>query len=182
MGDESSVEALILDRTPEHDIDPTLDRIRELLDLLGSPQAAAPVVHVAGTNGKTSTTRMIDALLREFGLRTGRFTSPHLHSMRERISFDGVSIDPERFIAAYDDIAPYLELVDSRHEVHLSFFEVLTGMAFALDYQSKNNSFPDHVLLRTGVEILPARHVAKNETARLRGIDRRPGDPDRLQF
>ena len=88
-----AVEALILDRTPEHDIDPTLDRIRELLDLLGSPQAAAPVVHVAGTNGKTSTTRMIDALLREFGLRTGRFTSPHLHSMAERIAFDGRPID-----------------------------------------------------------------------------------------
>ena len=127
----AEVERAILARAPEHTIDPTLDRIRELLDLLGSPQRSAPMVHVAGTNGKTSTTRMIDALLREFGLRTGRFTSPHLHSMRERISFDGVSIDPERFIAAYDDIAPYLELVDSRHEVHLSFFEVLTGMAFA---------------------------------------------------
>jgi dihydrofolate synthase/folylpolyglutamate synthase len=126
-----AVEALILDRTPEHDIDPTLDRIRELLDLLGSPQAAAPVVHVAGTNGKTSTTRMIDALLREFGLRTGRFTSPHLHSMAERIAFDGRPIEPERFVATYDDVAPYLDLIDSRHPVRLSFFEVLTAMAFA---------------------------------------------------
>jgi dihydrofolate synthase/folylpolyglutamate synthase len=125
------VERAILDRAPEHDLVPTLDRIRELLDLLGSPQDAAPVIHVAGTNGKTSTARMIEALLREFGLRTGRFTSPHLHSVRERISFDGAPIDPERFVATYDDVAPYLDLVDVRHDVRLSFFEVLTAMGYA---------------------------------------------------
>ena len=125
------VERAILARAPEHDLTPSLDRIREVLDLLGSPQDAAPVVHVAGTNGKTSTTRMVEALLREFGLRTGRFTSPHLHSVRERISFDGQPIDPERFIATYDDVAPYLGLVDARHDVALSFFEVLTAMAYA---------------------------------------------------
>jgi dihydrofolate synthase/folylpolyglutamate synthase len=125
------VERAILDRAPEHDLVPTLDRIRELLDLLGSPQDAAPVIHVAGTNGKTSTARMIEALLREFGLRTGRFTSPHLHSVRERISFDGAPIDPERFVATYDDVAPYLDLVYVRHDVRLSFFEVLTAMGYA---------------------------------------------------
>jgi len=125
------VERAILDRAPEHDLVPALDRIRELLDLLGSPQVAAPVIHVAGTNGKTSTARMIEALLREFGLRTGRFTSPHLHSVRERISFDGAPIDPERFVATYDDVAPYLDLVDARHDVRLSFFEVLTAMGYA---------------------------------------------------
>ena len=125
------VEREILARAPEHDITPSLDRIRELLDLLGSPQAASPVVQVAGTNGKTSTTRMIEALLREFGLRTGRFTSPHLHSVRERIAFDGQSIDPERFVTTYDDVAPYLDLVDSRHDIRLSFFEVLTAMGYA---------------------------------------------------
>jgi dihydrofolate synthase/folylpolyglutamate synthase len=127
----AEVERAILARAPEHKIDPTLDRVRELLDLLGSPQQTAPMVQVAGTNGKTTTTRMIEALLRGFGLRTGRFTSPHLHSMRERIAFDGQSIDDERFLATYDDVAPYLELVDARHEVQLSFFEVLTAMAFA---------------------------------------------------
>ena len=74
---------------------------------------------------------MIEALLREFGLRTGRFTSPHLHSVRERIGFDGAPIDPERFVATYEDVAPYLDLVDARHEVRLSFFEVLTAMAYA---------------------------------------------------
>jgi dihydrofolate synthase/folylpolyglutamate synthase len=125
------VERAILGRTPEHDIVPSLDRIREVLDLLGDPQQSAPVVQVAGTNGKTSTTRMVETLLREFGLRTGRFTSPHLHSVRERIAFDGAPIDPERFVATYDDVAPYLDLVDSRHDVRLSFFEVLTAMGYA---------------------------------------------------
>jgi len=124
------VERAILARAPEHIIDPTLTRVGELLDVLGSPHRNVPVVHVAGTNGKTSTTRMIEGLLREFGLRTGRFTSPHLHSVRERIAFDGQPIDEQRFLDTYDDIAPYLELVDSRHEVSLSFFEVLTAMAF----------------------------------------------------
>jgi dihydrofolate synthase / folylpolyglutamate synthase len=127
----AEVERAILARTPEHDIDPTLDRIRALLELLGDPQRSAPVIHLAGTNGKTSTTRMVESLLREFGLRTGRFTSPHLHSMRERIAFDGRSVDPERFVATYDDVAPYLDLVDSRQPVRLSFFEVLVAMAFA---------------------------------------------------
>jgi dihydrofolate synthase / folylpolyglutamate synthase len=125
------VETAILARAPEHDIVPTLDRVRDLLDLLGSPHKAVPIVQVAGTNGKTSTTRMIDALLHEFGLRTGRFTSPHLHSMRERIALDGEPVDPDRFVAAYDDVAPYLSLVDASHEVPLSFFEVLTAMAFS---------------------------------------------------
>lgn len=130
------VERAIIERAPEHEIDPTLDRVRELTDLLGSPQDSVPLVHVAGTNGKTSTTRMTEALLRGFGLRTGRFTSPHLHSMRERICFDGAPIDAERFLATYDDIAPYVDLVDARSAesgsgIRLSFFEVLTAMAFA---------------------------------------------------
>lgn len=127
----AEVERAILDRAPEHDLTPSLVRIREVLDLLGSPQDAAPVIHVAGTNGKTSTARMIEALLREFGLRTGRFTSPHLHTVRERISLDGQPVDAERFVATYDDVAPYLDLVDSRHDVRLSFFEVLTAMGYA---------------------------------------------------
>lgn len=126
----AEVERAIVARAPEHDIDPTLARVHELLDLLGSPQRAAPMLHVGGTNGKTSTTRMVERLLREFGLRTGRFTSPHLHSMRERICFDGRPVDEERFLATYDDVRPYLELVDSRQPVRLSFFEVLTAMAF----------------------------------------------------
>jgi dihydrofolate synthase/folylpolyglutamate synthase len=110
---------------------PDLDRIRDLLDLLGAPQRTFPSIHITGTNGKTTTARMIDALLREFGMRTGRYTSPHLHDVIERIALDGKPLDPERFAATYDDIAPYLDFVDSRHADRMTFFEVLTGMAFA---------------------------------------------------
>jgi dihydrofolate synthase/folylpolyglutamate synthase len=88
-------------------------------------------VHVTGTNGKTSTTRMAETLLRERGLRTGRFTSPHLVSMRERICIDGEPLSAERFIELYEEISPYVALVDSEQPAPLSFFEVLTGMMFA---------------------------------------------------
>ena len=126
------IESAILSRRPEHAIEPSLDRIRALVNLLGDPQRAYPVIHVTGTNGKTSTSRMAETLLRTRGLRTGLFTSPHLTSMRERICVDGEPLPAERFIEAYDEIEPYLQLVDARQPVPLSFFEVLTGMAFAV--------------------------------------------------
>ncbi len=125
------VEREIGSRRAEHQISPTLDRIGALVSVLGDPQRTFPVVHVTGTNGKTSTTRMIDTLLRERGLRTGRFTSPHLVSMRERICVDGEPLSAERFIELYEEISPYVELVDSQQPAPLSFFEILTGMMFA---------------------------------------------------
>jgi dihydrofolate synthase/folylpolyglutamate synthase len=125
------IEQQILLRRPEHSIDPSLDRIRELTSLLGDPQRSYPVIHITGTNGKTSTARMIQTLLRLRGLRTGMFTSPHLTSMRERICVDGEPLSAERFIEVYREIEPYLELVDKNQPVRLSFFEVLVGMAFA---------------------------------------------------
>ena len=126
------VEREIISRRPEHSVDLALGRMAELVGLLGDPQRACPVIHITGTNGKTSTARMTDALLRARGLRTGRFTSPHLVSIRERIVIDGAPISPERFVAAYDEVIPYVTLVDERHPVAMSFFEVLTGMAFAV--------------------------------------------------
>jgi len=126
------VEQEIVSRRPEHSVDLALDRMAELVALLGDPQRACPVIHITGTNGKTSTARMTDALLRSRGLRTGRFTSPHLVSIRERICVDGAPIDPERFVSAYEEVIPYVHLVDDRHPVAMSFFEVLTGMAFAI--------------------------------------------------
>jgi dihydrofolate synthase / folylpolyglutamate synthase len=126
------VEREIISRRPEHSVDLALDRMAELVGLLGDPQRACPVIHITGTNGKTSTARMTDALLRARGLRTGRFTSPHLVSIRERVVVDGAPISPERFVAAYDEVIPYVTLVDERHPVPMSFFEVLTGMAFAV--------------------------------------------------
>src|SRR6201996_9150441 len=125
------VELEIGSRRAEHQIDPTLDRVAALVNVLGDPHRAFPIVHVTGTNGKTSTTRMIESLLRERGLRTGRFTSPHLVSMRERISIDGEPLSAERFVELYEEILPYVQLVDERQPARLSFFEVLTGMMFA---------------------------------------------------
>ena len=124
------VMAALADRYPsESSMEPDLDRITRLLDLLGAPQRAYPSIHLTGTNGKTSTARMVDSLLRANGLRTGRFTSPHLDSPTERITLDGVPLTEERFGEVYDEIAPYLDLVDD--PVRMTFFEVLTGMAFA---------------------------------------------------
>ena len=125
------VELEIGSRRAEHQIDPTLDRVAALVSLLGDPHRAFPVVHVTGTNGKTSTTRMTESLLRERGLRTGRFTSPHLVSMRERICVDGVPLSAERFVELYEEIRPYVDLVDQQQPAPLSFFEILTGMMFA---------------------------------------------------
>ncbi|MBX6383346.1 MAG: bifunctional folylpolyglutamate synthase/dihydrofolate synthase [Microbispora sp.] len=117
-------------RGVEWNFSPTLDRITALMEILGDPQNAYQVVHIAGTNGKTSTARMVEALLRERNLRVGRYTSPHLQSMRERISIDGEPLSEERFTEVYQDIAPYLEMIDAKVG-KLSFFEVLTAMAFA---------------------------------------------------
>ncbi|HEX3816084.1 MAG TPA: folylpolyglutamate synthase/dihydrofolate synthase family protein [Mycobacteriales bacterium] len=124
------VEKALSTRWPESRMDPTLDRIRILVDLLGNPQRAYPVVHLTGTNGKTSTARMVDSLLRSFGLRVGRTTSPHLESYTERISIDGQPVSGTRFGELYDDVAPYLELVDAQQRNPLSLFEVMTAMSF----------------------------------------------------
>lgn len=125
------VESAIFARGVEWNFDPTLDRIAALVDIMGHPERAYPVIHLTGTNGKSSTARMIESLLRARGLRTGLFTSPHLTSMRERIQVDGEPLSPERFVAAYDDVLPYMRMVDAEQPAHLSFFETLTAMAFA---------------------------------------------------
>jgi dihydrofolate synthase/folylpolyglutamate synthase len=125
------VEQSLLARWPESRLEPSLTRISALVDLLGSPHRAMPVIQVTGTNGKTTTARMIDELLRGFGLRVGRFTSPHLTSMRERIVLDGEPLSAERFVEVHDDIAPYVQMVDAGSDVPMSFFEVVVAMAYA---------------------------------------------------
>ena len=124
-------EAALLSRWPETRLEPSLDRIRALCDLLGDPQRSAPVIHLTGTNGKTSTARMTDSLLRGLGLRTGRFTSPHVESMRERICVDGEPLTEERFAEVFAEVAPYAEVVDRSGPHPVSFFEMVTAMAFA---------------------------------------------------
>ncbi|MEU5698895.1 bifunctional tetrahydrofolate synthase/dihydrofolate synthase [Streptomyces aurantiacus] len=125
------VEAELATRWGETKLEPSVTRIAALMDVLGEPQRAYPAIHITGTNGKTSTARMIEALLGAFDLRTGRYTSPHVQSITERISLDGASIPAERFVETYQDIQPYVEMVDAGQEFRLSFFEVLTGMAYA---------------------------------------------------
>ena len=125
-----AIEEALLARWPETRIAPTLERISALMDILGSPQLTYPTIHVAGTNGKTSTTRMIDSLLFATGMRTGRFTSPHLESYLERIAINGQSIDPKEIIFAYNDIAAYLDLMDEKFDNPISFFEAITALAF----------------------------------------------------
>ena len=127
----AEVEDALLSRWPETKLEPSLDRIRAFTALLGDPQAGYPVIHLTGTNGKTSTSRMIDALLRALDLRTGRFTSPHVERMSERICVDGEPLTDEEFVAAFNDIAPYTHLVDASEDHPLSFFETIVGMAYA---------------------------------------------------
>jgi dihydrofolate synthase/folylpolyglutamate synthase len=129
------IEAEILERAPENDIGPSLERIAAVMELAGDPQRAYPVIHVTGTNGKTSTSRMIDSILRESGLSTGRFTSPHLHDIRERITLSGKPIPREKFVAAYEETIPLVEIVDARSLEsggrRMNFFEVLVAVAYA---------------------------------------------------
>lgn len=129
------VEHLLDQRWPETKLEPSTTRIAALLELLGSPQRAYPSIHVAGTNGKTSVCRIIDALLMALHRRTGRTTSPHLQSAVERISIDGKPISPAQYVATYTEIEPFVQLVDQQSEAaggpKMSKFEVLTAMAFA---------------------------------------------------
>lgn len=120
-------------RWPEDRIGPSLGRIAALMDLLGSPQRSAPVIQITGTNGKGSTAIIVDALLRAQGLRTGRYTSPHLSDPRERICVDGVPLSAEDFERAWADIEPYVAMVDDQRidGIAMTAFEVLTGMAYA---------------------------------------------------
>ncbi|WP_435768869.1 bifunctional tetrahydrofolate synthase/dihydrofolate synthase [Nocardioides sp. SYSU DS0651] len=124
-------EDALLSRWPETRLEPSLDRIRAFTELLGDPQRAYRSIHLTGTNGKTSTSRMIDGLLRALDLRTGRFTSPHVERMSERISIDGEPLSDEAFVRAFNDVAPYTHLVDSAEPHPLSFFETVVGMAYA---------------------------------------------------
>ncbi|MGX9792522.1 bifunctional tetrahydrofolate synthase/dihydrofolate synthase [Mycobacterium sp. MMS18-G62] len=129
------VEHLLDQRWPETKLEPSTSRISALLEMLGSPQRGYPSIHIAGTNGKTSVARMVDALLTAFSRRTGRTTSPHLQSAVERISIDGKPISPAQYVETYREIEPFVQLVDQQSQAAggpaMSKFEVVTGMAFA---------------------------------------------------
>jgi dihydrofolate synthase/folylpolyglutamate synthase len=129
------VEHLLDQRWPETKIEPSLTRIAALMDLLGSPQRGYPSIHIAGTNGKTSVARMVDALLTALHRRAGRTTSPHLQSAIERIAIDGKPISPAQYVDTYREIEPFVQMIDEQSQSAggpaMSKFEVLTAMAFA---------------------------------------------------
>ncbi len=129
------VEHLLDQRWPETKLEPSTARISALMELLGSPQRGYPSIHVAGTNGKTSVARLVDSLLTALHRRTGRTTSPHLQSAVERIAIDNKPITPAQYVATYQEIEPFVELVDKQSEAAggpaMSKFEVVTAMAFA---------------------------------------------------
>lgn len=129
----AEIVAELTSRWPEHRVAPSLGRIRALTELLGDPQRTYPVIHLTGTNGKGSTAAMIESLLRADGLRTGRFTSPHVMSVTERITINGEPITDERFDELWREIEPYVALVDQREidGVRMTFFEIITAMAYA---------------------------------------------------
>ncbi len=123
-------------RWAENKIEPSLVRMRAVSNLLGDPQLTYPVIQVAGTNGKTSTARMIESILRSYGLRTGLYTSPHLVDPTERICLDGVPISSETAVSVWNDIEPFISMVDHNlladGEPQLSFFETMTGLAYSV--------------------------------------------------
>lgn len=128
--------AELMKRVPENKIRPRLEPTRRAVELLGDPQRAYRIIHVTGTNGKTSTTRFIERILREHGLRTGRFTSPHLLKFTERMAIDGEPVSDEVLYNVYVDIEPILEMVDQElvgeSEAPLTFFEALSVLGFAV--------------------------------------------------
>lgn len=131
LAELARVESELLARWPETKIDPSLERIEMLMDFLGHPERAYKVIHVAGTNGKTSTVRMIESLLRSFGARVGRTTSPHLQSITERVGIDGEPIHPADFVRIYEEIRPFVEMVDAKSSHPMSYFEVTVAIALA---------------------------------------------------
>ncbi|GAA1840971.1 bifunctional folylpolyglutamate synthase/dihydrofolate synthase [Microlunatus capsulatus] len=129
----AQIVAALTRRWPEHRVAPSLARVQALTGLLGDPQHAFRVIHVTGTNGKGSTSAMIESLLRATGLRTGRFTSPHVTAVNERITIDGEPISDERFDEVWREVEPLVALVDEQQldGVSMTFFEIITCMAFA---------------------------------------------------
>ncbi len=139
MSDHFSVESVyaeLLGRAPENKMEPRLAPLFRAMEVLGEPNKAYPIIHVTGTNGKTSTSRMIEAVLRAHGLSTGRYTSPHLSKVTERISIDGHPVPDETFVRIWDEIRPYLQIVDAELEEEgqprLTYFECLTILGFAV--------------------------------------------------
>lgn len=136
VGSIEDVYRQLLARAPESAMEPRMEAVEQAVELLGDPHRAAPVIHITGTNGKTSTARIIEALLLSQDLRVGRYTSPHLESVTERICLDGSPVTEETFVRVFAEIAPLISVVDSGLEAEgkqrLTYFELLTVLGFAI--------------------------------------------------
>lgn len=126
----------LIARQPENQIRPRLAPTKRAVEILGNPQENYGIIHITGTNGKTTTARLIERILREHGLRTGRLTSPHLVSINERIAIDGEPVEDEILARAYEETKPLLEIADAelvaQGEQPLTFFEAFTALAFQI--------------------------------------------------
>ena len=131
LKDLADITATFAQRAAEHRINPSLDRVRKVLDALGDPQGMFPAIVVAGTNGKSSTTRLVDAIARAHGIRSGAYTSPHLVSMTERILIDGHPISEVRFVESLNEIYPIILMMEERIGEKLTGFELMTVLALS---------------------------------------------------
>ena len=126
----------LLSRAPENKMEPRMQPMRDIMALLGDPHTSAPVIHLTGTNGKTTTARIIEQVLIAHGLRTGRYTSPHLTKVTERITIDGQPVDDETFVRIFNEIAPLIEIIDANLEAageqKLTYFETVTALGLAV--------------------------------------------------
>jgi dihydrofolate synthase/folylpolyglutamate synthase len=120
-----------LDAHIGHGVKPGLERIRALLEMMGHPEEGYPIVHIAGTNGKTSTSRMVTAILAAHGLNAGTFISPHLQRVEERIGVNGRQASEEEFAQAIGDVAAFADIFESQGDNRLTYFELTTAMGFA---------------------------------------------------
>ncbi|MGO2779543.1 bifunctional folylpolyglutamate synthase/dihydrofolate synthase [Glutamicibacter arilaitensis] len=166
MSDLDRVYAQLLARAPENKMEPRMEPMFRAMEVLGEPNKACPVIHITGTNGKTSTARMIESLLEAHDLRTGRYSSPHLVSVTERIAIDGAPVDEETFVRVWDEISPFIEIVDAelgeRGENKLTYFEAITVLAFAIFAEAP----VDVVVLEVGLGgITDATNVADGDVS-----------------
>src|SRR5690625_435700 len=126
----------LLSRAPENKMEARMKPMRDIMTLLGEPQTSAPVIHLTGTNGKTTTARIIEQVLIAHGLRTGRYTSPHRSKVTERISLDGQPVDDDTFVRIFNEIQPLIEIIDEQlaaaGEQRLTYFETVTALGFAI--------------------------------------------------
>jgi len=151
-----------------HGIRPGLERITGLLELMGRPDRAYPVIHITGTNGKTSTARMATSILTAHGFTTGTHTSPHLEMVQERIMINGERLSPPDFAQAITDVAGFADLFEAEHGAGLTYFELMAAAGFAWFA----NQAVDAAVVEVGLGgRLDATNVVESRVAVLTGVE-----------